>query len=215
MIGKLRQWIGGRGPVNEAAPRTRILMVCTGNICRSPTAEGVLRRKLQQAGLGDQVLVDSAGTQGYHTAEAPDARAIRAAAQRGYDIASLRARPMRPEDFGQFDWLLAMDQTHMDWLRKRAPAGAKAQLALLMPHARLPQAHTEVPDPYYGGPSGFEHVLDLVEAACEGVLARLQGGQPLLSQPPGGQFPADGTAHGPAQGGREQGTEQGARQGKG
>lgn len=211
MIGKLRQWIGGLSPVSEAAPHTRILMVCTGNICRSPTAEGVLRRKLQQAGLGGQVLVDSAGTQGYHTAEAPDARAIRAAAQRGYDIASLRARPMRPEDFGQFDWLLAMDQTHLDWMRKRAPAGARAQLALLMPHAQLPQVHTEVPDPYYGGPAGFDHVLDLVEAACDGVLVRLQGGQPLLTLPAGGQSPS----HGPGQGGQVRSPGQGATQGKG
>lgn len=182
MIDRLKQWLRNLSPVSEGEPRLRILMVCTGNICRSPTAEGVLRHKLQQAGLGGQVLVDSAGTQGYHTAEAPDARAIRAAAQRGYDIAGIRARPMRPEDFAQFDWLLAMDQTHMDWMHKRAPAALAGRVGLLMPHAppgQLAQAVSDVPDPYYGGPAGFEQVLDLVEAACDGVVSRLQAGQAL------------------------------------
>ena len=181
MIPKLRQWLGGGPPLqDESLVSTRILMVCTGNICRSPTAEGVLRAKLQQAGLGAQVRVDSAGTQGYHTAEPPDPRAIRAAAQRGYDIAGIRARPMRPEDFTRFDWLLAMDQSHIDWLIKRAPPAAAARIGLLMPLAPPGLAVTEVPDPYYGGPAGFDRVLDLLEAACEGVVGRLRAGQPLL-----------------------------------
>ena len=181
MIPKLKQWLGGTAPgaLDDSAVRTRILMVCTGNICRSPTAEGVLRAKLRQAGLGDTVSVDSAGTQGYHTAEAPDARAVSAAARRGYDIARLRARPMKPEDFASFDWLLAMDQTHMDWLLKRQPPGAKAQASLLMPFAREHAQLTEVPDPYFGGPAGFEHVLDLLEDACQGVVERLRAGQGL------------------------------------
>ena len=183
MIPKLKQWLsGGAAAPDESAVNTRILMVCTGNICRSPTAEGVLRSKLQQAGLGAQVAVDSAGTQGYHTAEPPDPRAIRAAAQRGYDIARIRARPMRPEDFARFDWLLAMDQSHMDWLVKRAPPGAASRIGLLMPLAPPGLAVTEVPDPYYGGPAAFDHVLDLLEAACEGVVGRLRTGQPLLTQ---------------------------------
>ena len=148
-------------------------MVCTGNICRSPAAEGVLRAKLRAAGLAGQVWVDSAGTQGYHTSEAPDARAVRSAAQRGYDIAKLRARPMRAEDFTEFDWLLAMDQGHLDWLRKRVPAGFAGQVCLIMDFARRHPGVTEVPDPYFGGPAGFEHALDLLEDACEGVADRL------------------------------------------
>lgn len=180
MIAKLKQWLKGAEPAqDDSLVNTRILMVCTGNICRSPTAEGVLRAKLQQAGLQAQVRVDSAGTQGYHTSEPPDPRAIQAAARRGYDIAGLQARPMRPEDFSRFDWLLAMDQTHLDWMRKRAPAGAPASVALLMPLARQANHHTEVPDPYFGGPAGFELVLDLLEDACDGVVDRLRAGRRL------------------------------------
>lgn len=179
MIDKLKSWFSGSGALPE--PAVRILMVCTGNICRSPTAEGVLRAKLAQAGLAAQVGVDSAGTQGYHTNEAPDQRAIRAAARRGYDIAGLKARPMRPEDFTHFTWLLAMDQTHMDWLVKRGPPGSPARSGLLMALASRSGPVLEVPDPYYGGPEGFEHVLDLVEDACDGVVARLRAGQPLTA----------------------------------
>jgi protein-tyrosine phosphatase len=101
-------------------------MVCTGNICRSPTAEGVLRHKLAQAGLGAAIRVGSAGTQGYHTAEPPDPRAVRAAAARGYDLSRLRARPLRPEDFAAFDVLLAMDKGHLEWMHKRRPPQAQA-----------------------------------------------------------------------------------------
>lgn len=180
MIPKIRQWLSGVAASQPVAVQTRILMVCTGNICRSPTAEGVLRAKLQRAGLQGQVLVDSAGTQGYHTSEAPDARAIRAAAQRGYEIGGIRARPMRPEDFDRFDCLLAMDQTHLDWLLKRASTAAAGRVGLLMPFAQRHPGAQEVPDPYFGGPAGFEHVLDLVEDACDGVVAQLLAGQPLV-----------------------------------
>ena len=182
MIPKLKQWLTGQAPAetaHSASVSTRVLMVCTGNICRSPTAEGVLRAKLQQAGLAQQVLVDSAGTQGYHANEPPDVRAVRAAAQRGYNIGKLRARAMRPEDFATFDWLLAMDQSHMDWLRKRSPPAAAGRISLLMPFAQRHAGTEEVPDPYYGGPAGFEHVLDLLEDACEGLVERLRAGQPL------------------------------------
>ena len=179
MIPQLRQWLRGGSASDTATVSTRILMVCTGNICRSPTAEGVLRAKLQHAGLQAQVRVESAGTQGYHSNEPPDARAVRAAAQRGYQIGSLRARPMRPEDFATFDWLLAMDQSHMDWLLKHAPPQAAGRIALLMPLARQHLGTQEVPDPYYGSPAGFEHVLDLLEDACEGVVDRLRAGQAL------------------------------------
>ena len=179
MIPQLKQWLSGVAPSDTSTVSTRILMVCTGNICRSPTAEGVLRAKLQRAGLQAQVLVESAGTQGFHSNEPPDARAVRAAAQRGYQIGNLRARPMRPEDFATFDWLLAMDQSHMDWMLKHAPPQAAGRIALLMPLARQHLGTQEVPDPYYGGPAGFEHVLDLLEDACEGVVDRLRAGQPL------------------------------------
>ncbi len=181
MIGRLKHWLQGGEPASGAgagsegdAVRLRVLMVCMGNICRSPSAEGVLRAKLERAGLLGRVHVDSAGTHGYHTGEPPDPRAIRHAAQRGYDIARLRARPVVPDDFSRFDWLLAMDASNLDWLRRRAPAGAPARIEPLMAHARRhPQVH-DVPDPYYGTAAGFEHVLDLLEDACDGVVQRVQ-----------------------------------------
>ena len=180
MIDKLKQWLKWAEPApDDSLVNTRILMVCTSNICRSPTAEGVLRAKLQQAGLGAHVRVDSAGTQGYLTAEPPDPRAVQAAAKRGYNIAGLHARPMRPDDFTRFDWLLAMDQTHLAWLQKRSPEEAAARYSLLMPLARQNHSLTEVPDPYFGGPAGFERVLDLLEDACDGVVDRLRAGRRL------------------------------------
>jgi protein-tyrosine phosphatase len=154
-------------------PELRVLMICMGNICRSPTAEGVLRAQLQRAGLADRVAVDSAGTHGFHTGEAPDPRAIRHAAQRGYDIAGQRARPVGPDDFARFHWLLAMDEANLAWLHKRAPQGHGARIELLLAHARRQPPVREVPDPYYGPPAGFEQVLDLVEDACQGVVERL------------------------------------------
>jgi len=153
--------------------RLSVLMVCSGNICRSPTAEVVLRSKLQRAGVLD-VAVDSAGTHGFHTEEAPDPRAMAAAARRGYDLSTLRARPLGMDDFQRFDWLLAMDQGHISWLSQRRPQGACAQMGLLMDSATRFTGVAEVPDPYYGGPAGFERVLDLVEDACEGWVARLR-----------------------------------------
>lgn len=178
MIPRLKQWLSGE-PAAGAA-QARILVVCTGNICRSPTAEGVLRQKLQQAGLGTAFAVASAGTQGYHSAEPPDPRAVKAAAARGYDLSRLKARPMRPDDFSQHQWILAMDRTHLEWLRKRQPPGSRAQVGLLMPLGSRHPGVDEVPDPYYGGPEGFERVLDMLEDACDGVVARLRAGQPLL-----------------------------------
>jgi protein-tyrosine phosphatase len=174
----MKQLLRGAAPAPEPEPHTRILMVCTGNICRSPTAEGVLRHKLAQAGLGGGVAVDSAGTQGYHTSEPPDLRAVKAAARRGYDLSTLKARPIRPEDFTTTDWMLVMDRSHLEWLQRRS-AAAQVRSALLMSLATRHGGIDEVPDPYYGGPEGFERVLDLIEDACDGVIQRLRAGQPL------------------------------------
>lgn len=144
-----------------------------GNICRSPTAEAVLRAQLRQAGLDGRVAVDSAGTHGWHAGEPPDPRAIRIAALRGYELAHLRARAVRDEDYTRFDRMLAMDEANLEWLLGRRPAGAPARIGLLMDHACDHAAVREVPDPYYGAATGFEHVLDLVEDACRGLVAEL------------------------------------------
>ncbi|MEY8690151.1 MAG: low molecular weight protein-tyrosine-phosphatase [Leptothrix sp. (in: b-proteobacteria)] len=144
-----------------------------GNICRSPTAEGVLRSKLQRAGLGRRVFVDSAGTLGSHAGEPPDPRSIAHAAARGYDLSAQRARPVRPDDFERFDWLLAMDEDNLSWLRQRAPAGAAERCALFLPFAGRRQEPLEVPDPYYGNPAGFDRVLDLLEDACDSLVAHM------------------------------------------
>ena len=155
-------------------------MVCMGNICRSPTAEAVLRHKLGQAGLADRVEVDSAGTHAYHVGSPPDERATRHAHQRGYTLAHLRARKVDDADFSRFDLLLAMDDDNLERLRERCPAepaDLRDRLQLLVDFlpADAPLAGTpSVPDPYYGGPGGFEHVLDLVEAACEGLVEHLR-----------------------------------------
>lgn len=150
----------------------RVLMVCTGNICRSPTAEGVLRRQATQAGLAHRLEIDSAGTTDYHAGEAPDRRSQHHALRRGVDLSAQRARALRASDFGHFDWLLAMDRGHLAELRRRCPPEHQHRLRLLMDFA--PQAtEREVPDPYYGTAAGFEQVLDLVEAGCEGLLAAL------------------------------------------
>jgi protein-tyrosine phosphatase len=162
------------GPTEDSAS-LRVLMVCMGNVCRSPIAEGVLRAKLHAAGLGAQVLVDSAGTHGYHTQEPPDARSIRIAAQRGYDIAGQRARPVVPEDFSRFDLLLAMDSSNLAWLQKRKPEDTQPRIELLLSHSLSRSGLTDVPDPYYGADTGFEVVMDLVEDACDGLVAQLRG----------------------------------------
>ncbi len=150
----------------------RVLFVCLGNICRSPTAEGVFRRKLQQAGLEQQVEVDSAGTGDWHVGRAPDSRTRLAAQRRGYDLSSLRARQVQPADFQRFDLILAMDHSNLAHLRAARPAAAAAELDLLLRRFDLPVE--EVPDPYYGGEDGFETVLDLIEQACEGLLAEVR-----------------------------------------
>lgn len=150
-----------------------ILMCCMGNICRSPTAEGVLRAKLDAAGLTDRVELDSAGTHDYHVGRAPDARSQRHALQRGYDLSALRARQVGVADFDRFDLVLAMDLANMAALRRLHPEVGPDKLRLLMSFATVHRVE-EVPDPYYGEGGGFERVLDYIEDACDGVIAMLQ-----------------------------------------
>jgi len=156
------------------AQQIKILFVCTGNICRSPTAEGVFKRIVAEAGLVERVLSDSAGTHDYHVGEPPDPRTQRAAEGRGYDLSALRARQVNPGDFGAFDYVLAMDETNLLVLRRLCPPQHSHRLRLFMEFGGDP-AVSEVPDPYYGGAQGFERVLDLVERASRGLLEHLRG----------------------------------------
>ena len=150
----------------------RILFVCMGNICRSPTAEGVARTLAERRGLVPGFEFDSAGTHGYHIGKAPDARASAAAAKRGYDLSPLRARQVNEFDFVRFDRILAMDRDNLELLRKACPEESLGKLGLFLEFATH-HGGDEVPDPYYGGPEGFEHVLDLIEDAAAGLLDRM------------------------------------------
>lgn len=143
----------------------KILIVCMGNICRSPTAEVVLRTKVREAGLEKHVKVDSAGTHGFHAGEAPDARATRAAKKRGYELSNLIARQVTKEDFVHYDLILAMDWDNHALLQQLAPRQFHHKIKLLMSFATEHESAV-VPDPYYGGADGFEVVLDYVEDAC-------------------------------------------------
>lgn len=152
---------------------TRVLFVCTGNICRSPTAEGVARYWLRMLGLDGVVTVDSAGITGGHAGEAPDSRSQRVAAQRGYDLSRLRARKLTAQDFERFDLLLAMDEGHRDVMLRKAPAAHSGKVRMFLSFA--PQLdRIEVPDPYYGGASGFDDALDLCEVGVQGLLDELR-----------------------------------------
>ena len=155
------------------SPAVRVLFICMGNICRSPTAEAVFREVVRREARGFDVHVDSAGTHAYHVGEPPDSRAIVAARRRGIGMESLRARVVNREDFLRFDYLLAMDRQNLEHLQRLAPAGHQARIQLFLDYA--PEAGlAEVPDPYYGGETGFEQVLDLVEAASRGLLSTLR-----------------------------------------
>lgn len=153
--------------------KQKLLFVCTGNICRSPTADGVFRHMVRQAGLADIYYGDSAGTHGYHVGEPPDLRAVRVAQKRGYDFADLRARKLVANDFDDFDYLLAMDAGHLRQLQK---LGKNTQATICMFTDFLDDADkgTDVPDPYYGDLKGFEQVFDLVEKSTAALLAHLQ-----------------------------------------
>lgn len=152
---------------------SNILVVCMGNICRSPTAEAVLRHKLRDAGLHDAVKVDSAGTHAWHAGSPPDARSVAHAARRGYDLSGLRAREVVEADFDQFDLILAMDWDNLALLEERCPPPYRRKLGRLTEHCRLHDSPV-VPDPYAGGAQGFEEVLDLVEDACDGLVTMLR-----------------------------------------
>jgi len=147
----------------------RILFVCMGNICRSPTAEGVFRRLVAERVPGVEIEVDSAGTHDYHVGDPPDPRSIAAAARRGVDLRQLRARLIRDDDFERFDLIIAMDRLNREALLDRSPAPFRERIRLFMEFAGGREVE-DVPDPYYGGAPGFERVLDLAEEAAAGLL---------------------------------------------
>ena len=148
---------------------TKVLFVCMGNICRSPSAEGVFRHMVADAGLSDVVGIDSAGTHSFHLGESPDARSTAAARKRGYEVSQREARQITPEDFRDFDLILAMDWDNLSAMQQQCPKMYQHKLMLLMRFANDFEEAT-VPDPYYGGPEGFGKVLDYLEDACQGVL---------------------------------------------
>jgi len=150
----------------------KVLFVCLGNICRSPTAEAVFRHQVQAAGLEGRIHIDSAGTADWHRGKAPDGRSCQFAGRRGYDLAPLRARQVCVEDFQQFDLILAMDHDNLEHLRQMQPVGTRAELDLFL--KRFDLGCDAVPDPYYGGDDGFEHVLDLVEQASAALLDEIR-----------------------------------------
>lgn len=163
---------------NQSQSKIGVLFVCTGNICRSPTAEGQFRAAVRAAGLDGRFTIDSAATHDYHIGKGPDARTVQAARRRGLDLAPLRARQVGVEDFAAFDYVVAMDRGHLEILTALAPPGAGHRISLFLDHAPSCGLR-DVPDPYYGGPDGFETVLDLVETGCAGLLAHIRRTAPL------------------------------------
>ena len=153
--------------------RCSVLFVCMGNICRSPTAEGVFRKYVADAGLVDKIHTDSAGTHAYHSGEPADRRAQAAASRRGFSLEGIRARRVTDADYEHFDYILAMDEDNLVVLRERAPESRLNKVSLFLEFAES-RRETEVPDPYYGGAAGFERVLDLVEEASRGLLETLR-----------------------------------------
>lgn len=151
----------------------RVLFVCMGNICRSPTAEAVFRHYVESAGMSADIFIDSAGTHDYHIGDRPDARAQHAARQRGYDMSELRGRQVGGDDFRYFDYVLAMDTSNLAILQHITPPDSDTRARLFLDYARH-HREREVPDPYYGGADGFEHVLDMVEDAAQGLLEEIR-----------------------------------------
>ena len=160
----------------------RVLMVCMGNICRSPTAHGVMEKKVADAGLAQRIQIDSAGTHDYHVGAPPDLRSQAHAAKRGYDLSAQRARHLVRRDFADFDLVLVMDSQNARAAAALCPPGQAHKLARLTDYCTRHTAR-EVPDPYYGGDAGFEGVLDLVEDACDGLLAKLAASLPAGKVP--------------------------------
>jgi len=156
-------------PAVNPGQKISVLMVCMGNICRSPMAHGVLAARVRDAGLDHRIEVDSAGTHGYHVGEPPDPRAQDAARARGYDLGGLRARRLVREDFEAFDYILVMDDENLRNARSLQPSTGKARLHRFLEFAQH-RSEREVPDPYYGGTQGFAAVMDMVEAAADGFL---------------------------------------------
>ena len=157
----------------EIQDKLSVLFVCMGNICRSPTAEGVFVRKVRDAGLSGRIHIDSAGTHAYHIGNPPDPRTQQAALRRGYDLSPLRARKVAAQDLERFDYVLAMDADNLSILERLKSAQSQSRIALFMDFAPTHEIR-EVPDPYYGGESGFERVLDMVEEASEGLLRTIR-----------------------------------------
>ncbi len=154
--------------------QVKVLFVCLGNICRSPTAEGVFTRLVDAQALGDRIQVDSAGTHAYHVGAAPDRRAQQAARKRHIDISHLRGRQVDRRDFEQFDYILAMDHDNYTHLLQMSPPEHEHKVSLLLPFAGSEELPDEVPDPYYGGTDGFERVLDMIEQAASGLLEAIK-----------------------------------------
>ncbi|HSH30622.1 MAG TPA: low molecular weight protein-tyrosine-phosphatase [Thiohalobacter sp.] len=153
--------------------KVRILFVCMGNICRSPTAQGVFEKVVEEAGLGHRIEIHSAGTHAYHVGKPPDPRSQEAASKRGYDLSAQRARKVQVEDFIEFDYVLAMDRSNYVDLQELVLPDYEQRLKLFLEFAQELE-DTDVPDPYYGGKQGFERVLDLIEAASHGLLEHIR-----------------------------------------
>ncbi len=152
----------------------RVLFVCLGNICRSPTAQAVFEQRISHAGLRKKIAVDSAGTAAFHIGKTPDARAAHTAALRGYDLSRQTARQISPQDFVDFDFILPMDRMNLGNLNALKPQNFQGHLGLFMNFCRLQRQYSQVPDPYYEGDDGFNLVLDLVEDAADGLLEHIQ-----------------------------------------
>ncbi len=151
----------------------KVLFVCLGNICRSPTAEGVFRALVEREGLADRIAVESAGTGNWHVGEPPDGRAVKAAKRRGIDLSAIRAREATRDDFARFDYVVAMDSDNRAVLKRLSPPGERHRLHLFLDFAEGLEGR-DVPDPFYGGGDGFEAVLDMIERAAAGLLAHIR-----------------------------------------
>jgi protein-tyrosine phosphatase len=162
-----------------AMPEARVLFVCLGNICRSPTAEGVFRTVVEQAGLTDAVVIDSCGTGGWHIGNPPDPRMCKHAKERGYDLSKLKARKFQIQDFSNFDYILAMDDDNYSDIKRLEPSNSSALVQLMGEYYDHSGSPLAIPDPYYGGTDGFETVLDMLEVACKRLLEKIRQDQSI------------------------------------